>query len=322
MRLLCALAAMVAISPAIAQGCPPKTPVEAGRLRDYRPVFLQCRNDEGETRLAIRRMSVDGEAAMLTVDAATLATRLELERCWRCADTDDEAQKNTRFMRALRPAPADPDEPKLVASGRSVSSNAGLGHGVGDGSFVTGDLCPSRRPLDRDFFRLLARAAPGAPVALAVSGLWLERHGADFDWLMGEARSGGLTIAWVNHSYRHPYVPGLADADNYLLRPATDLDAEILDTERLLIVKGATPSAFFRFPGLVADARLMEALRQRHLVPLGADSWLALSPAPRAGSIILVHPNGNEPVGLRLFTRLLEQGRLPRPFRPIEAAPE
>lgn len=172
---MCALAAGLAISPAQAQAqaCPPKTPVAESRLRDYRPVFRQCRNDAGETRLAIRQMSLDGEPAILTVNAATLATSLEREGCWRCVDTDDEAQKDTRFLRALRPT-SGPDEPKLYAAGRSVSSNAGLGHGAGDGSFVTGDLCPSRRPLDRGFFRRLAQTAPGAPVALAVSGLWLK----------------------------------------------------------------------------------------------------------------------------------------------------
>ncbi len=149
-----------------------------------------------------------------------------------------------------------------------------------------------------------------------------KNHNADFDWLTEQAKSGALEVAWVNHSYRHPYLPGRPDAQNYMLRPATDLDAEIFGTERLLIAKGATPSVFFRFPGLVADAALMEALRRRHLVALGADAWLVLSPAPRAGSIILVHPNGNEAAGLRLFSRLLEQGRLPRPFRPIEEAPQ
>jgi len=58
------------------------------------------------------------------------------------------------------------------------------------------------------------------------------------------------------------------------------------------------------------------------LIALGADAWLVLSPPPRDGSIVLVHPNGNEPAGLRLFSRLLEQGRLPQPFRRIEEAPE
>ncbi|MBG0808779.1 polysaccharide deacetylase [Methylosinus sp. H3A] len=311
-----ALAALAAIAPRA------EAREAARRLADYRPAFLECHGPAGETRLAIRRMRLDGEAVALTVDPATLETSLEAESAWRCLETTEAAQMETRFLRALRPRPGDPDEPRLAAVGRSLSTSAGLGHGAGAGSFLTGDLCPSRRPLDREFLRRLADVVPGAPLALSVSGLWLERHGADFDWLMDEAASGTLRIAWVGHSYSHPYVPRLADAQNYLLRPGVDIDAEIFRVERLLIERGATPSVFFRFPGLVADARLMEELRLRHLIALGADAWLVLSPPPRDGSIVLVHPNGNEPAGLRLFSRLLEQGRLPTPFRRIEEAPE
>jgi hypothetical protein len=311
-----ALAALAAIVPGV------EAREAARRILDYRPVFLECHGPAGETRLAIRRLRLDDEAVALTVDPATLETRLEAESVWRCLETTEEAQKETRFLRALRPRPADPDdEPRLVASGRSLATSAGLGHGEGAGSYLTGDLCPSRRPLDRDFLRRLADVVPGAPLALAVSGLWLKRHRADFDWLMSEAAGRSLRIAWVGHSYSHPYVPGLSDAQNYLLRPGVDLDAEIFEVEKLLIERGATPSVFFRFPGLVADAQLMERLRRRHLVALGADAWLVLSPPPRDGSIVLVHPNGNEPAGLRLFSRLLAQGRLPRPFRRIEEAP-
>ncbi|MGJ0534743.1 hypothetical protein [Methylocystis sp.] len=42
---------------------------------------------------------------------------------------------------------------------------------------------------------------------------------------------------------------------------------------------------------------------------------------PRDGSIVLAHPNGNEPGGLRLLSRLIKMGRLPGPLRPINDAP-
>lgn len=308
---LCAALTLTAIAPASAQeSCaPPAQP----RLRDYKPVLLQCRNDAGETRLATRRMEAEGGALLLTVDPETLAAKLERAACWSCEATDDEAQKDTRFLRAVRP-PAEPDRPAIL-------KNAGLLHGKGAGSFVTGDLCPSRKPLDKAFLERLAKEGEKTPVALAVSGLWIKKHRADFEWLKETASKGALDITWVNHSYSHPYKPGRPDAATYLLTPGVDLEKETLGAERLMIEEGLTLSVFFRFPGLVADDRLIEAVRARHLIALGADAWIALGPAPRPGSIVLVHPNGNEPVGLKLFERLLEKGKMPRPFRRIEEAP-
>ena len=150
---------------------------------------------------------------------------------------------------------------------------------------------------------------------------WLLQHKSDFEWLRDKARGGALDIAWVNHSYHHPYVRDRPDAKTFLLTPGVKMETEILDTERLLIANGVTPSVFFRFPGLIADTALQETMRRHHIIALGADSWLALGPLPRAGSILLVHPNGNEPTGLRIFTRLLERGQLVRPFRAIAEAP-
>ncbi len=264
-------------------------------------------------------MSVDGESLLLMVDPTSLETSVEPEQCWICADTDDAAQGHTRFMRAVhRPARPAPDGP---ATPSAVLTNAGLSHGSGDGSYITGDLCPSRKPLDRDFLETLARIGPRTPVALAISGLWLTRHGADFEWLREKARNGTLAITWVNHSTHHPYIPGRPRETNFLLTPGVDAPSEILDTERLLIANGATPSVFFRFPGLVSDARLMAVVRENHLVVLGADGWLALGPPLRPGAILLVHPNGNEPAGVARFSTLLASGKLPRPFRPIDEAP-
>jgi hypothetical protein len=86
------------------------------------------------------------------------------------------------------------------------------------------------------------------------------------------ARAGALRrleITWVNDSYYHPYAPGRPLANNFLFTPGFDIQSEILDRERLLIANGETPSIFFRFPGLVSDAALMQAVRRDHLVVLG-----------------------------------------------------
>ncbi len=280
---------------------------------DYRPVFQECRHD-GVTRLVIRRMTIDGQRKMLTVDPATLETKLERDGDWSCADTDDARQADTRFVRAVRAA-------STPRGASAVIVNGGLQRGAGEGSFVTGDLCPSHRPLDRRFLQALETPGTAVPVALSLSGEWLTHHAADFDWLRDQERAGGLAITWVDHSYHHRYVPGLAPAENFLLLPGTDMPAEILDTERLLIAAGETPSVFFRFPGLISNAALMRQVADFHLIVLGGDAWLAKTGQAKPGDIILVHPNGNEPAGLAIFSSLAAAGKLPKPFRPIDEAP-
>jgi hypothetical protein len=315
---LLAIAAMVAIVPDASHGeeasCARPVKTLGARPQDYRPVFQSCTSETGQRRLATRRMAADHETLLLTVDPETLATRIERAQCWRCADASDAGEAESRFIRALQPPPKEGATPKAL-------ENAGLVHGKGAGSFITGDLCPSRKALDRNFLESLAKEDPGTPIALTVSGLWIVHHGADWEWLKKRAESGALDITWVNHSYRHPYVKGRPDAQTYLLTPGVDMDKEIFDTEKLMIVSGVTPSVFFRFPGLVSDPALMETLRNRHLIALGADSWLALGLLPRPGSIVLLHPNGNEEIGLKLFSRLLAQGKIPKPFRPLDEAP-
>lgn len=306
--------ALFAAVPVRAQDANCAAPTSLAPLTDYRPVFLACVNKAGERKLATRRMTNGADALLLIVDAHTLTAGLEREACWRCAETSDEAEADTRFLRALQKPPPGV-APKAL-------ENAGLVHSPSDlGTFVTGDLCPSRRPLDRGFFERLASEGAGTPIALAVSGLWMRRHAADLDWLKREDSSGALRISWVNHSYSHPYVKDRPDAQTYLLTPGVDMDGEIFATEKLMIENGLTPSVFFRFPGLVSDAALMDKLRERHLIALGADAWIALGFRPRPGSIVLVHPNGNEEVGLRLFSRLLDEGRAPKPLRAVTEAP-
>ena len=209
-----AIAALAAIGAAKAQDLACQAPVQIDaegaapaprtRVENYRPVFEQCHSGLGVTRLAVRRFSVDGSSLMLTVDPSGLATSLEHAQCWSCADTDDLAQKDTRFMRAVA-APLQHAVNSVKEPG--VVMNAGLSHGQGEGSFITGDLCPSRRPLDRAFFEKLETLGPRTPVALSISGLWLVHHWADFEWLRQKSRAGLIEIAWVNHSYHHPYVP-------------------------------------------------------------------------------------------------------------------
>lgn len=287
------------------------------RVEDYKIVLQACARPQASKIVAIRAMRVAGEDVLLAVDPETLATRLERATCWTCAALAPE-QADSRYLRAVDQFAAATG--KKLPPGASWRDNAGMVHGQGAGAFVTGDLCPSHKPLDRAFLQELEKeGAP--PAALSISGLWLAHHHEDFLWLRREKAEGRLKILWVNHSFRHPFQANLADGENYLLMPGLDPQAEILNVERLLIANGEVPSPFFRFPGLISNAEWAARLREAHLIPLGADAWLALGQRPAPGSVILVHPNGNEPEGLRLFERLKNSGALPKPFRDLDAAP-
>ncbi|MCW2286250.1 hypothetical protein M2323_004115 [Rhodoblastus acidophilus] len=290
------------------------------RVTDYRLKMLEsCTRDASKTSaLAIRAMVVDGEELLLMVDPESLQTRLERAACWTCREAGPEA-KDTRYLKAVEAFAA--SKGKKLPKNANYLENAGLTHGGDKGAFVTGDLCPSRKPLDRAFLQKL-ETQKHAPVSLSVTGAWVRHHHEDFTWLRREKAEGRLNILWVNHSFTHPFRPSLPYGENFLLTPGLDPEDEIADVERLLIANGETPSVFFRYPGLISDTAWASRLREAHLIPLGADSWLALTgKAPSPGGVILVHPNGNEPAGLALFDRLNQLGALPKPFRPLMEAP-
>ena len=285
-------------------------------VADYQSVLRTCRAADGGEATAIRTMTVAGTPILLLADPQKLTTRLERAACWTCEDASEDALASTRMLRAVAQSA---EAPGLTR--RGFLQNAGLTHGAAAGAFVTGDLCPSRRPLDRPFFDKLAAQGPHTPVALSISGLWLLHHFQDYRWLLDRQAAGALDILWVDHTYHHPYRRGLPKERNFLLAADVDADAEILDTERLLIANGQTPSLFFRFPGLISSTPLMQAVGRHHLISLGADAWLALGQKPGEGSIVLVHPNGNEEGGLARFERDLARGAIAQPFEPLTAAP-
>jgi hypothetical protein len=297
---------------------PPATQLQSpAAVGDYRPVLKSCVSADGGKAVAIREMMVAGQKVALIADPEALTTRLERAACWTCSEMSEDELKSTRMGRAISESA---EAPGLIH--RGFLQDAGLTHGAAPGDFLTGDLCPSRRPLDRTFFTRLETASPHASVALGISGLWLIHHFADFRWLVDQRNSGALDILWVDHTYHHPYRRNLPIDSNFLLTRGVDPEAEILDNERLLIANGETPSLFFRFPGLVSSDPLMEAVSRFHLVTLGADAWLAKGQQPEKGSIVLVHPNGNEPKGIALFARDLTRGTIAAPLEPLTAAPE
>ncbi|GFE57316.1 polysaccharide deacetylase [Geobacter sp. AOG1] len=279
----------------------------AATITGYTPIFRAGHDTTGTLQIAIRRFRQNGLPRLLIVNPATLATATAKESDLDFGKPVDSATlKATPYLRALDRHTSPPYH----------LQNDGARHADQpvDGAFLTVDMCPSVRPFEREFFAAVGRLPQGkggpVPVAVAMTGRWLEQHPKELAWLKEQATDGRLAITWVNHSFNHPYDPRVPLERTFLLTPGTDLEREVLATEVLLLENGLTPSPYFRFPGLVADGTLIRKLRELGLIPLGADAWLAKGETPEKGSFILVHGNGNEPPGIKKALTLFTSGHL------------
>lgn len=276
----------------------------AGKITAYRPIFKPCRDAGGTLQIIIRQYQVDGVPHVLLVNPATLETSIaKADTLAGAGSAEAKTMADSPFAAALERNTALPC--KLQNHGATRSSRPV------DGLFLTVDMCPSRRPFEREMFAAVAdlsrKGGGPVPLAVAMTGAWLERHRDDLAWIKGEVAAGKLAITWVNHSNSHPYEPKAPLARNFLLSPGVDFEGEVLSTELLLLENGLVPSPFFRFPGLVADGRLLAKLRELSLIPIGSDAWLAKGESPQNGSFILVHGNGNEPQGIKKLLPLLRE---------------
>ncbi|MDD5675165.1 MAG: hypothetical protein PHC61_13435 [Chitinivibrionales bacterium] len=203
---------------------------------------------------------------------------------------------------------------EAVKNGDSLQ-DAGITHGNPSqkGIDLTVDLCPSARPLDRILFKdlidELGKEEKPLPIAIAVTGRWMKSHPADLAWLADLARKGELDITWINHSYNHTVRQGAPLNNNFLLGKGINIRYEVLQTEKMLVQHGLVPSVFFRFPGLVSDKAVFDSIVAFGLIPIGSDAWLGKGQWPNSGSIVLVHGNGNEPIGIQRFLSLLKKER-------------
>ncbi|QXE89377.1 polysaccharide deacetylase family protein [Geomonas subterranea] len=272
----------------------------AQKITGYRSLREPVADRSGRRLWAIRSFNEEGVPHRLVVDPATLQS-FDLPAAELVPRAEGEGGFwGTRLGRAVKRYTA---PPYRLQNGGATRAETAAG-----GFFLTVDLCPSKRPFERELFETAAALSPGkaVPVAVMVTGLWLESHPEEVAYLKGEVAAGRLAVTWVNHSWHHHYDPKVPLAGNFLLAPGTDLRSEVLQLEQELLARGLVPSPFFRFPGLVSDGATMNLLAELSLVPVGADAWLAKGEQPRRGSFILVHGNGNEPKGIRLALPLLK----------------
>jgi hypothetical protein len=256
--------------------------------------------------LVVRKFENSGQQFYIGVDPDNLETQIIPSNQIAIKTTSWKQMllmySNTPYVRAIQ-----------TAKSRSFSlQNSGIVHGFPKekGVTLTIDLCPSHKPLDRVIFMSLIaefkKTEMPVPLALSITGRFMLTHAEDMLWLKDLIASGEISVTWINHTYNHNYNPNIPLKDNFLLEPDTDLNFEILGTEIALLQYGFLPSVFFRFPGLVSDHSVVDSVTEYGLIPIGSDAWLAKGQPAHAGSIVLIHGNGNEPIGIEDFLRLLQ----------------
>ncbi|WP_205589845.1 polysaccharide deacetylase family protein [Mucilaginibacter celer] len=275
------------------------------KIENYK-AFYGWAHNYPQDWMVLRRFDNEGRNYLLMVNPQTLETKINESSFYQIKPMSMEQArdffKSTPYVKALS-----------KAEKQSISiQDAGIESGVPKqtGISLTADLCPSHRPLDKriftDIFTEFKKVERPVPIALSVTGIWMRQHPQDLAWLKQMQANHEIYITWINHSYNHRVSLKAPLKENFLLEPGTDINYEVLETEKAMLRNGLLPSVFFRFPGLVSDQQLVYQVTNFGLIPVGTDAWLAKGQQPQNGSIVLIHGNGNEPVGVNDFIKLLQ----------------
>jgi hypothetical protein len=275
-------------------------------VKEYNIITVGLYTEDNKlARIALRKFCLNGRQYYLALNPITLDTELVPIGRYLIAKNSlgDLRNKygNLPYFKAII----------LAESNSRRMRNAGIIHMPGGGPdiFITADLCPTKLFLDRTLFtRLISdfgSVHKPIPIALAASGVWMDKHPNDLQWLKNLILRKELIITWINHTYSHKYYKRIPWWKNFLLDKRVRLNNEIIQNEITMIESGLVPSIFFRFPGLISNKELFRQVTEYGLIPIGSDAWLGKKQWPVNGSIILVHANGQEPVGIKRLLWLL-----------------
>ena len=286
--------------------------LRAQGLSQYRCIHWTQIESDAHTHTAMRAFEKSGCAYVISVDNETLATCIEPAAEFekkRVRSPSLEEVSETPYVKLLEKASSPPYP--LANDGIRRQDH-------GEGLFLTADLCPSTRPFVKEMISQLPSSNQPIAVGFSVTGAWLDSHSKDLAWIKHQEASGRLSITWINHSNTHPYRVKEPLETNFLLTPGLCFENEVLEAEKKMIENGLTPSVFFRFPGLISSEALIQKLKELSLIALGSDAWLAKGEIPKAGSILLVHANGNEPRGIAALRILYKNEKASR-FRDLKS---
>lgn len=285
-------------------------------VESYTVIQRECIETASGTALhASRSFFFDHHPRYLVTDIKSFETRLVDP-----AKLDCDSQAAALRVRTSRYAHA----LKVGTSAPHPLSNDGIQRARVPvrGTFLTADLCPAihgkfEYRLFDELEKISTATSSPIPIGLAISGKWIKQHPSEFEEIIRMIETRKISVTWVNHSNTHPYRAKLKNSENFLLEKGVNPATEITEVEIALLQRGQIPSAFFRFPGLISNQEWMENLSSHSLIPLGSDAWIALDQTPRSGSIILIHANGNEAIGVTQFLEELPVIQKLGPFLPL-----
>jgi len=190
------------------------------------------------------------------------------------------------------------NEPKSI-------TNRGLKSGYKDAYALTVDMCPSSKEgFELDFFETLIKRKEAFPVSISMTKKWALQHPEEFEMIKVWDDQKKLKITWINHGAAHPYKRHIPIEKNFINLKGVDFKKEVLDNENFLLQEGRVPSVFYRFAGLVSnDEDFNYLVKELGLIPLGSSAWLAKGEPIQKRSIVLIHGNKNEPLGIKLYLK-------------------
>lgn len=242
----------------------------------------------------LRSFKKDEKSYFLLVDEDTLKTKI-VEKTE--ISEKETTFKNTRYKKLLNRYKTAPY--KL--------QNFGVNEINSDNIYLTVDLCPSSKEGYEDvFFKSLSNKEKPTPITVFISGKWITKHQKEFLELIFLEKEKKVVITWGNHTFSHPYNPTAPVEKNFLLTPNINVLDEVLNLEKLLLSYDITPSILFRYPGLVSNEKISRWINSLGLIPIASNAWLAKDEKVKKGSVILVHGNKNEPLGIKKFYQLKE----------------
>lgn len=278
-------------------------------VENYKVFIKEFQSNNGHFMMTLRQFNREGKTLYLVLDTTTLQTSIKPLDTNQLKPFAKTHLQQSAFGKLLYKATS-----FTQFGGIREATQPSLG-----AIFLTMDMCPSQKNgYEKEFLMQLTQRVGKTPIAIAMSSAWLRTHEKEFAEL---ASNPLLDITWVNHTHTHFYDKNLPNEENFMRHSGTNVQEEILGLEQILIEKGATPSVFFRFPGLVADESLMKALRDTYfLIPISTHAWVAKGEAIQKGSIILIHGNKNEHQGIVALEQKLPSLTSKFTFKPLREA--